>query len=343
MKVTFVLPGRGRSGGIRSTVKAANGLVDKGHDVRLLVSTANSGSIRIKTASLWLKYKYPHGADWVDMFKSKVESFKDISGCCFDKSEIVIASGWWAAGEIKKLNSKDITKVHHVRGMLRNPNDMSRYWSENVPKIVVGSYLVDIIKKTCNQNVYAVIHNGIDPGEYYPVLPEAQRNSIGTIFGLSYQKDPQTVLSVLNYIWSDHIKAETLVFGSCRKPPQIPSGIYYRLPSIELARQLYSRSLVWFLASSSEGFPAPPLEAMACGCAVVSTDCGGGVRDIIEDGYNGFIVPVGNSELMVKRIGQLLNDSQLRKYFVINSQETVKNFSWQSSINKLEQALLSLT
>ena len=37
MKTAFILPGGSRSGGIKSAVKAANGLLQRGHEVRLLV------------------------------------------------------------------------------------------------------------------------------------------------------------------------------------------------------------------------------------------------------------------------------------------------------------------
>jgi glycosyltransferase involved in cell wall biosynthesis len=109
-----------------------------------------------------------------------------------------------------------------------------------------------------------------------------------------------------------------------------------------MARDRYSRSQVWILASRWEGFGGPVLEAMACGCAVVSTDCGG-VRDIIRDGVNGFIVGAGDVEQMVERIKLLLSDSVIRRAMVKRSGETVKRFSWPRSIDMLETALRGLS
>ncbi|GAG69004.1 unnamed protein product [marine sediment metagenome] len=80
---------------------------------------------------------------------------------------------------------------------------------------------------------------------------------------------------------------------------------------------------------------------MACGCAVVATDCGG-TRDIIVDGENGFFVEVGDVEQIVDRVKQLLDDVELRKKFVRKSRETVSKFSLDRSINKLERTLIDL-
>jgi glycosyltransferase involved in cell wall biosynthesis len=98
---------------------------------------------------------------------------------------------------------------------------------------------------------------------------------------------------------------------------------------------------VWFLASRSEGFGMPILEAMACGCAVVATDCGG-PRDIINDGENGFLVQVGNVEQIVSKVKLLLDNAELRQQFTRNSKDTVSKFSWENSIDKLEKVLYSL-
>jgi len=85
----------------------------------------------------------------------------------------------------------------------------------------------------------------------------------------------------------------------------------------------------------------PVLEAMACGCAVVATDCGG-TKDIITDGQNGFLTQVGDVDGIVKRVLLLLDDAGLRRQLVDNASQTLKRFEWGKSIEALERALHSL-
>jgi glycosyltransferase involved in cell wall biosynthesis len=288
---------------------------------------------------LWLKFRYSCSSDWIDHFEGSVERFTDIKRCTFENKEIVVASGCWAGREIRRVNHNGIIKVHHVRGILKDDDGMREGFGENVPKIVVASYLEKVIERICGQKVYATIPNGMDTTEFYPSVPESQRNGVGTIYGIGYHKDPQTVLGVLRDLRISRPEIPQRIFSGHRKPRDIPRKIFHRLPPLEKIREIYSRSLVWFLGSASEGFPAPLLEAMACGCAVVSTDCGGGAPDIIEDGENGYLVKVGDVEQIVSRIQELLDNGELRQRFVANSKETLKNFTWENSINKLEKAL----
>lgn len=338
MKISFILPGGGRSGGIKSTVKAANGLIQRGHDVRLLVN-GKRRSLGVVLRHSWLSLRYPDSSNWLGSFEGRTLYFSDIRECEYSDEEIVIASGSWAGRELSRLEDRNITKVHFIRGMPnRDVTEMQRFFGEDVPKIAVASYLTDIIRETCGQEVVAVIPNGVHGTEYYPSVPESQRDGIGTIFGNTYHKDPKSVLNVLQILRKRCPQIPQRVFGTCCRPREIPRRMYCRLPGIEEAREIYSRSIVWILGSCSEGFPVPVLEAMACGCAVVATDCGG-PRDIIKDGENGFLVEVGNVGEIVDRVQLLLRDPDLRQRLVRNSKETVKRFTWESSVDKLERVL----
>jgi glycosyltransferase involved in cell wall biosynthesis len=68
-----------------------------------------------------------------------------------------------------------------------------------------------------------------------------------------------------------------------------------------------ARSAVFVLASEYEGLPGVLIQAMACGCPVVSTDCRTGPREILEDGRFGPLVPVGDPQAMAEAVGRMLD------------------------------------
>jgi len=68
-----------------------------------------------------------------------------------------------------------------------------------------------------------------------------------------------------------------------------------RLPGfVENPLAYMRRAAVFVLSSIYEGFGNVLVEALACGCPIVSTDCPGGPAEILEHGRFGRLVPVGD-------------------------------------------------
>ncbi|AIT08373.1 hypothetical protein MC45_17675 (plasmid) [Sphingomonas taxi] len=68
-----------------------------------------------------------------------------------------------------------------------------------------------------------------------------------------------------------------------------------------------SRASVFVLSSIYEGMPGALIQAMACGAALVSTDCPTGPEEILEDGRWGALVPMRDPAAMAAAIEQVLN------------------------------------
>ena len=64
-----------------------------------------------------------------------------------------------------------------------------------------------------------------------------------------------------------------------------------------------AHAAVMALPSRWEGLPGVLIQAMACGCPVVATDCPGGSAEILENGRYGRLVPVGDAAALASAIG----------------------------------------
>ena len=67
-----------------------------------------------------------------------------------------------------------------------------------------------------------------------------------------------------------------------------------------------ARCAVFALSSRWEGLPSVLIEALACGCAVVSTDCPSGPAEILDGGAFGPLCPVGDAAALAGAILRVL-------------------------------------
>lgn len=80
------------------------------------------------------------------------------------------------------------------------------------------------------------------------------------------------------------------------------------------ARELLTAADLLLLSSHTEGIPGVVLEAAAVGIPSVCTDVGA-IRDLLEDGVTGRVVPPGNSDAFANAVSELLDDVPRRKRF----------------------------
>ena len=103
---------------------------------------------------------------------------------------------------------------------------------------------------------------------------------------------------------------------------------------------LYAMGDIFVLPSLVEGMPLTLLEAMAAGMPVVTTNiCG--MADVAEDGVNGLLVPPADAERLAEAIKILCNSRELRKQLGEHAQETMRRYTWDRVVTRLEAVLLA--
>ena len=116
-------------------------------------------------------------------------------------------------------------------------------------------------------------------------------------------------------------------------PEKVPEFIeYHERPSNTVLVNLYRKASIFVLPSLIEGMPAPPLEAMANSCAVVSSDCKG-IHSYLVNEVNGLIVNRCDSDALFRAVIRLVKDKLLMKTLAYEGFQTAKNYSYDTMVS----------
>ncbi len=187
----------------------------------------------------------------------------------------------------------------------------------------------DIAKYGIDMGKIVTIHNGVNLDEFRPRggghargKYEASDDGLLLFVGrLVPQKGVSHLLDAMPLILRDHPGARLVLVGRgslCdslrRKASAMGLGgnvVFSGYMEEDELKEAYSACDLFVLPSTVEPFGIVVAEAMASGKAVVCTDSGG-VREIVFDGVNGFLVPPGNPAALAERLSFLLSDKGAR-------------------------------
>ncbi len=157
--------------------------------------------------------------------------------------------------------------------------------------------------------------------EAYAALDEALRGSIGLVF-----------------VGEGVDRPELMARGARIVPGTIQfHGFVHR----EELPEFYALAEALVFPTHSDPWGLVVNEAMSCGLPVIVTNVAGCAADLVEDGRNGFVVPVGDAARLAAAMVRLANDSGLRTKMGAGSRERIEANSPQSWAEGLIRAVES--
>jgi glycosyltransferase involved in cell wall biosynthesis len=167
---------------------------------------------------------------------------------------------------------------------------------------------------------------------------------VGTVANFKPHKGYQYLVKVAAHVVRERPDARFVLVG--QGPMQEEIGRMVRAEGIEEAvifagfRDDALRVVRTFdayaLASIHEGLPLALLEAMALGCPPVATSVGG-VRAVIEDAVNGYVVPPRDPAALAERLILLRDDPVLRRRMSVAAAGRAADFDVRRSVRRIEQ------
>jgi glycosyltransferase involved in cell wall biosynthesis len=133
-----------------------------------------------------------------------------------------------------------------------------------------------------------------------------------------------------------------LLYGVDGRPEVLPDWISYKQQANETdIRRILNTCTVFLYTSNEEGYGLPGLEAMACGCVLLSTDCIG-VREYGVAGENCLIFPIQDKTAMLCNCRKIFWDEALRKQLSDNGRKTAQSLDLTKQAKKFSEIIQGL-
>ncbi|MCL1950183.1 MAG: glycosyltransferase family 4 protein [Turicibacter sp.] len=341
LRLLFALPHQMLTGGVKMLIEQMRGLQKKGHFIRL--ASSGGGAALPK----WVEGFAPDEA----ILLGEGQTFLDMSG----DVDIIIAG---FITQLPDLNNPKTPLFYWEQGYSELYGDYedlaieksNRPWLKKLYQtdcyLASDSGFVQELLQTKYARPSVVLPVSVDTSIYFP--PKTwQRNELPVILLVGHPtvayKRFGMALEVLRLAWSQGLRFKVAWAGQTLATLEDePFELKYHC-NVSQSRLagIYRESDIYLTCCHYEGCPVPPLEAMASGTVVVSTDSGG-INEYATHGENALISKKNTVSDMALLLKMVLTNQALYEMLRQNGLLTVKGYDLTVATDKLESILYGI-
>ncbi len=352
MKITFVLPPVGLSGGIRVIAILSERLSQMGHEVQVVsISKPKPTPLRQLKSVLHGKGLIANPQPQQSHFDGRKVNHKILphSGPVTDAdvpdADVVIATWWETAPWVANLSPSKGAKAYFMQDYGKagqELKDVAPTWSLPLYIITISEWLANLIKEYCGDIPLAVVPMAVDQEQFF--APPRQKQSppvVGFTYRQAHSKGIDIGVKAISLARQTIPELGVLAFGPQNPSDNLslpPNTEYHFRPPDENIPHLYSSCDMWLFTSRREGFGLPILEAMSCRTPVIGTPAGAAPEIITPE--VGILVPPEDPVAMAKGIQQIsqLSEQQWQQLSE-RAFHRANIFNWEKSTQLFESAL----
>lgn len=202
----------------------------------------------------------------------------------------------------------------------------------------------DLVRRGIRMESISVIPCGIDTNLYSPGEPDPEPGTFLYVGRLKKYKGVQIILAALAVLQDAGRNYRLVVLGSGDyeeelKKTALRLGLEQAVTFegfVPQGRKLHWLRKAWaaVFASEKEGWGLTVIEANACGTPVIASNSEG-LRDSVQDGITGILVPHGNVEDLAAQMDRLATDPALRFDLGKNGLKWATGFNWDATADRM--------
>lgn len=192
-------------------------------------------------------------------------------------------------------------------------------------------------KQYFRKSSHSKIHVLFNPvsDELFEVVPayNTERYCICSVGRLEKQKNFKLLIDAFDIAFSEDENVTLYIYGEGSQKIKLQKYIKEKRSKERInlmgrsndISAVYGSMDLFVMSSDFEGMPNALIEAMACGLPCVSTDCPTGPSDLIENGYNGVLVPVGDVKALSEAMKRLRIEQEDAHNLARRARVTIKD------------------